>query len=195
MASSFFVDDLGSNNVGLTARSTGLGLGGSGLNIGLLSGNVDASINAFASNRRVKILSTPIIVARSGGVAELQVGTDVPVITSQRAANNQNGTGATDILQSIDYRSTGVLTSIEPIVFSDNRIDLTISQEVSSTIDVQNSSIASPTISNRTIHTQLSLEDGANGCAWRAYSGNFDPRRKRHSFIKRHSAYRAGIFK
>ena len=156
----FFIDDLGNDNVGLTAGSKGLGLGASGLNVALLSGNVDASINAFATNRRVKILSTPIVVAKSGSAAELQVGTDVPVITSQRAANNQNGTGATDILQSIDYRSTGVLTSIEPIVFSDNRIDLTISQEVSSTIDVQNSSIASPTISNRTIHTQLSLEDG-----------------------------------
>ena len=52
------------------------------------------------------------------------------------------------------------MLTIEPIVFSDNRIDLTISQEVSATIDVQNSSISSPTISNRSIQTQLSLEDG-----------------------------------
>lgn len=157
----FFADDLGNNNIGFTAKTTGLGQGGTGLNVGVLTGNVDASINAFASNRQVKILSTPILVARSGGSAEFQVGTDVPVITSQRAANNQNGTGATDILQSIAYRSTGVLMSIEPIVFSDDRIDLAISQEVSSTVDVANASISSPTISNRTIHTQLSLEDGA----------------------------------
>ncbi|MBL4591756.1 MAG: type II and III secretion system protein [Phycisphaerales bacterium] len=146
--------------MGITANSSGLGLGGSGLTVGILSGNVDASINAFASNRRVKILSTPILVARSGGAAEIQVGTDVPIITSQRAASNQSGSSSTDILQSIEYRSTGVILRIEPIVFSDDRIDLTISQEVSSTIDVQNSSISSPTISNRSINTQLSLEDG-----------------------------------
>lgn len=156
----FFIDDLGTNDVGLTVGSSGLGQGGSGLNVGILSGNVEASLNAFATNRRVKILSRPILVARSGSAAELQVGTDVPIITSQRAANNQNGTGATDILQAIEYRSTGVILSIEPIVFSDNRIDLTISQEVSSAIDVQNSSISSPTISNRSFHTILSLEDG-----------------------------------
>jgi len=61
----------------------------------------------------------------------------------------------------VEYRSTGVLLNIEPIVFSGNRIDLTVTQEVSATIDVSNSSISSPTISNRSISTQLSLEDGA----------------------------------
>ncbi|MGB0906116.1 MAG: secretin N-terminal domain-containing protein [Maricaulaceae bacterium] len=157
----FFVDDLGSNSVSATAQTQGgLNLSGSGLNIALLSGNVDAAINAFASNRRVKLLSTPILVARSGTESELQVGQDVPIITAQQTANNQSGGGAADILQSIDYRKTGVLLSMEPIVFSDNRIDLTITQEVSSTVDAPNSAISSPTISNRSFTTQLSLEDG-----------------------------------
>ena len=150
------------NNTIIDAISTGgLGLGSTGLNIDILDGDVDAQLNAFANNRRVKLLSTPIVVARSGGAAELQVGSDVPIITSQRADNAQNGGGALDVLQSIDYRSTGVILSLEPIVFSDDRIDLTISQEVSSTLDTANSGIASPTISNRAISTQLSLEDGA----------------------------------
>ncbi|HFB55301.1 MAG TPA: hypothetical protein ENJ46_05200, partial [Hellea balneolensis] len=118
----FFVDDLGNNSAQLTARSNGLGLGGSGLTVGVLSGNVDATLNAFATNRRVKLLSTPFLTARSGGSSEIQVGTDVPIITSQRAANNQSGTGATDILQNVAYRKTGVLLTIEPIIFSDNRI-------------------------------------------------------------------------
>jgi len=144
-----------------TIASGGLGLGSTGLNVGILEGDVDAQLNAFASNSRVKLLSTPIVVARSGSAAELQVGSDIPIITSQRADNAQNGGGALDVLQSIDYRSTGVILSIEPIVFSDDRIDLTISQEVSSTLDTANSGIASPTISNRAISTELSLEDGA----------------------------------
>lgn len=157
----FFIDDLGNNSVtGTLQTSGGLALGSSGLNIGVLSGNVDAAINAFANNRRVKILSTPILTARSGSQGSIQVGQDVPVITSQRAANNQNGTGLTDVLQSIEYRKTGVLLNVEPIVFSDNRIDLTISQEVSSTVSAPNSPVSSPTISNRSLATQLSLEDG-----------------------------------
>jgi len=104
----FFIDDLGNNSVtGTLQTSGGLALGSSGLNIGVLSGNVDAAINAFANNRRVKILSTPILTARSGSQGSIQVGQDVPVITSQRAANNQNGTGLTDVLQSIEYREDG----------------------------------------------------------------------------------------
>jgi len=141
--------------------TAGLGLGSTGLNIGILDGNIDAQINAFANNRRVKLLSTPVIVARSGSSAELQVGNEVPIITSQRADTTQDGGGSLDVLQSIDYRSTGVILSIEPIVFSDDRIDLTITQEVSSTIDTANSGIPSPTISNRGISTELSLEDGS----------------------------------
>jgi general secretion pathway protein D len=101
------------------------------------------------------------LTARSGGAAQIQVGSDVPIITSQRAASTQDGIGNTDILQSVDYRSTGVLLSIEPIVFGDNRVDLSITQEVSTAIPTSTSDIASPTISNRSITTQLSLEDGA----------------------------------
>ena len=144
----------------LRVSTDGLGLGGAGVNALLLTGDVEANLNAFASNRRVKVLSRPILTARSGSSAELQVGQDVPVITAQRAADNQSGSGATDILQNVAYRATGVLLSIEPIVFSDNRIDLNISQEVSSTVDAGGSTVASPTISNRSLSTQLSLEDG-----------------------------------
>lgn len=156
-----FIDDLGNNEVSATFQTRdGLGLGSGGANIAILSGNIDAAINAFASNRRVKILSTPLLTTQSGKEGSIQVGQDVPIITSQRAATSQSGGGATDILQAIEYRSTGVLLNVTPIVFSDNRIDLTIAQEVSSTIDVANSSISSPTISNRSLSTQLSLEDG-----------------------------------
>jgi len=170
----FFIDDLGNNSVTATASTQGgLNLGASGLNVALLSGNVDAALNAFATNRQVKLLSTPILVARSGGEAEIQVGQDIPIITAQRAASNQSGSGPTDILQSIEYRSIGNLLAITPIVFSDNRIDLSITQEVSSTVDVSNSAISSPTLSNRSISTQLSLEDGQTAVLGGLISENY----------------------
>jgi len=137
-------------------------LGSAGATINILSGNdIDASINAFATNRQVKVLSTPILTAKSGGSAQIQVGTDIPILTSQGASAVQGVDGSTNIQQSVQYRSTGVLLSIEPIVFSDDRIDLTISQEVSSTLDSSSGDISSPTISNRSVTTELSLHDGA----------------------------------
>jgi len=157
----FFLDNIGGGDVNISGGTSGsLGLGAQGLNVALLTGDVTAALNAFANNRQVKLLSTPILVARSGGQAEIQVGQDIPVITAQRAASNQSGDGPVDVLQSITYRSIGNLLSIEPIVFSDNRIDLSLTQEVSSTVDVGNTAIPSPTLSQRSISTQLSLEDG-----------------------------------
>lgn len=157
----FFLDSLGNSDFTGTISNDGLGLGGVGTNVGIITGNVDAAINFFARNNLLNVLSTPRLTTRSGGAAQIQVGSDVPIVTSQRAAESQDGIGGTDILQSVEYRSTGVLMSIEPIVFGDNRVDLAITQEVSTAIPTTSSQISSPTISNRSVTTQLSLEDGA----------------------------------
>ena len=123
------------------------------------TGQVTLEGNANSGNNQINVLSTPRIVARSGTEATVQVGTDVPIITSQRAANTQSG-GSTDVLQTVQYRSTGVLLSVTPRVYSGNRIDLEISQETSAAEANSDSSITSPLISTRTLNSQLSLQDG-----------------------------------
>ncbi|GJL96476.1 MAG: type II secretion system protein [Hyphobacterium sp.] len=137
----------------------GLGLESGGLSAVLRSGDIDLNAAARASRSHINILSTPRIVTRSGSSASVQVGTDVPIITSQRAATTQQ-TGSTDILQTIQFRSTGVLLSVEPRVFSDDRIDLVINQEVSAAQSNPNQAIASPIISNRSLTSELTLQDG-----------------------------------
>ncbi len=156
----FFLDSIGNDDFNATLGTRGgVNLGSNGFQVGFLSGNVDLALNAFAQNEQLNVLSKPKLVARSGGSARLQVGTDIPVITSQRADNAQDGQGTLDVLQQVEYRSTGVLLTIEPIVFSQNRIDLTISQEVSTVLEAAGVA-GSPTISNRTLDTQLSVQDG-----------------------------------
>ena len=151
--------DIGSNLEGIVSNG---GFGPAGIAFGIFSPDVDVNLDAFAENSQVNILSTPRIVSRSGSSANVQVGTDVPIITSQRAAPNQTGAGdLLDSLQTIEYRSTGIILNIEPIVFSDDRIDLTISQEISSTSAPAAGAIPSPTINNTSIGTILSLQDGA----------------------------------
>lgn len=134
-------------------------------------GTVEAALNAFASNRNLNILSTPRLVARSGSQAEILIGADVPIITSQRAAENQTG-GDTDILQTVQYRQTGVILNIRPIVYGD-RIDIELYQEVSSQEPNNNSSIASPLILNRSVTTQLSLQEGMTAVIGGMMQDNF----------------------
>jgi general secretion pathway protein D len=137
-----------------------LGLGATGLSLTYKGMNLQAAFNAFASNNKVNILSRPRLVARSGADASIQVGTDVPIITSQTNAPVQTG-GNTNILQSIQYRQTGTILHIKPLVYGDDRVDLIIGQEVSSQQANPNASIGSPLILDRNITTQLSLANGA----------------------------------
>ena len=153
----FLLNTFGGN---LELRTTdGLGLESGGLSAVLRSGDVDLTAAARTSHSHINILSTPRIVTRSGSSASVQVGTDVPIITSQRAATTQQ-TGSTDILQTIQFRSTGVLLNVEPTVYSNDRIDLVISQEVSAALANPNQAIASPIISNRSLTSELTLQDG-----------------------------------
>lgn len=156
----FLFDQIGSRGYSLGFGTLGgLGLATGGASGRYTSGDYTVDFGAMAENNQINVLSTPRLVTKSGSSASIQVGTDVPIITSQTAAGTQAG-GTTDILQSVDYRKTGILLDIEPLVLSGNRIDLKISQEVSSAQANANQAIASPVISNRSINTELTLQDG-----------------------------------
>jgi general secretion pathway protein D len=141
-----------------------LGVGTSGLNGYLLNnaGATRAVLNAFASKSRVKILSTPRVMVKSGATATVDVGTEVPIITSQATSSDLQEEGTSAILQSIQYRRTGVLLAVSPVIHSGNRVDLELSQEVSEAQPSTVSDIDSPSIFTRRIETSLSLKDGGS---------------------------------
>lgn len=156
----FLMSQLGSQGYSISAGTSGrIGLATGGLFGRYSSGDYIVNFSALSSNNQINVLSSPRLVVKSGAVGSIQVGTDVPIITSQAASNNQIG-GNTDILQSVEYRETGILLDIEPLVLSDDRIDIKVSQEVSAAEDNANQAIASPIISNRQIQTELTLQDG-----------------------------------
>ncbi len=170
-------------NSGVTTIGTeGIGVGGGGLLATFVGPDFRARLNAEASNRRVNILQRPQLVARSGGTAHFQVGTDVPIITSQRATDSsQNGNG-TDILQSVQYRQTGVILDIKPVVYGD-RVDITISQE-NSTAGSSPEGISSPTILNRSLTTQIAISDGWTGVLGGLISNNYNKVNSGIPFLK-----------
>ncbi|MGY6628141.1 MAG: type II secretion system protein GspD [Oceanicaulis sp.] len=156
---------------------------GGGLSGTVRTGQVTLSGSASASNNQIHILSTPRIVMRSGSEASVQVGTDVPIITSQRAAPTQAG-GSTDVLQTVQYRSTGIILNVRPRVYSNNRIDLEINQEVSNAEPNDTANIASPLISNRSISSELSLQDGQTAVLGGLIENRFTRGRSGVPFLK-----------
>lgn len=120
-------------------------------------------LNALATNNRVNVLSTPRLMVKSGEEASIEIGTEVPIVTSQGVPSGSPQTGGDSIFtQNVQYRKTGVILNVKPIVHSGRRIDIDVSQELSSAQANTTSSISSPTILNRKVETTLSLKDGAS---------------------------------
>lgn len=148
---------------GVASTIGSLQRGALGLNFTILNsaGDVRAILNAFNQDNRVSILSTPRVLTRSGGRARIQVGTEVPIVTSQATGAGFQVSGTTGFLQQVQYRTTGVILSVKPTIYAGNQIDLELTQEVSEAQQNQLTSVPSPIINNRQLTTQLSLRDGA----------------------------------
>lgn len=149
-------------NGGMGPKPTGGVTSASGiaLNIAKLAGDPRALLTALATSSRVRVLSNPSVVAINGQTASIQVGEDVPVLTSQ-ISNANTGTGSGQgILQTVQYRNVGIILRVKPVIHSGGRIDLEISQEVSGVKDAATGLGNSPVVTTRKVDTRLSVVDG-----------------------------------
>jgi general secretion pathway protein D len=154
------------NQVSTSGRSStagtlgSLGLGGAGFNYRIFdgAGQLRLALNALASNNRATILSSPRVMARNGEAATIQVGQEVPVITSQQSAG---AVGSLGVLQTVQYRNTGVILKIMPVIHSGDQLDLDVSQEVSEAVSTLTGVSASPTFTTRKLDTKLTLRHGS----------------------------------
>jgi len=114
-------------------------------------------INALSAVTELKVLSAPQVLVSDNEPARLQVGSLVPVqIQSQQSTLTSNA----PIVNSIDYRDTGVILSVTPRVNSGGLVSLDISQEVSDVASETTGNINSPTFDQRLIRTRLAVQDG-----------------------------------
>jgi general secretion pathway protein D len=154
--------DLGRFNGTISSGVLQTSTGGAGLSYLLdVGGQTRASLKALASMDRISVLSTPRLMVKSGEDASFDVGTEVPTVSSQATSAIQTG-GDTGIIQTIQYRKTGILLNIKPVVYSDDRVDIELRQEVSEALPVgADAAVNSPAIFNRSYSTSLSLKDGS----------------------------------
>lgn len=156
----------GASSVSYSGTTYGFQASGAGLAVNaLLGGNPlrQLAISALASNSDSRVISNPKVMTRNGESASISVGQDVPTVTSQgiTTSNGLTSTTTNVIPQTIQYRNTGVLLRVRPVIHAGDRIDLEISQEVSSAEPTTTGVTTSPTIRKRSVETKLSLRDGA----------------------------------
>jgi general secretion pathway protein D len=142
------------NNVASNTGSstTGTGLSG-GLNI--IAGNPASPrvvINALSAITDVKILSNPSLVVVDNGDASLEVGDQVPISTG--SANVLSANNA--VVNTIDYKNTGVILHVQPHVNYNGSVLLDIDQLVSEPTGPS----LTPTISTREVKSTISVVSG-----------------------------------
>jgi general secretion pathway protein D len=144
----------------LTATSSA---GGVALTAGALvlrSHELLAAMTANETKEYTRVISAPSIIATDSIAASMNVGDDVPVLTSQAVGGVQQG-GNSLFTNTVSNRSSGVTLNILARVNSSGVVTMVINQNVSSPqAPAASSSIQSPSFSNRSFSTQLTVQDG-----------------------------------
>ena len=118
-------------------------------------GNFEILMEILATNSNAKILSAPHILVRDEQTASIQVGSEVPILTS-----SSQQTGTTPIFEQVQYRDTGIILTVTPHIGENDFVTLEIKQEVSNAEETKTSEVNSPTFSTRKAGTSLVIKSG-----------------------------------
>ncbi len=130
-----------------------------GFTYSLLSanGNVFALLNALASNSDVSILSSPQVMVLNNETAKVNVGAEVPIVTTETVSDDSS-TDTVD--RTIQYKDTGVILEVTPKINFNGVIILDIDQQITEAKKHIVSGIDSAQISKRQVTTKLAVKDG-----------------------------------
>ncbi|WP_339085426.1 type II secretion system secretin GspD [Hyphomicrobium sp. ghe19] len=119
--------------------------------------DIAAVVNAMSSITDVRVVSSPRVMVRDNKTATLQVGDQVPVVTS---TSQSVVTSDAPIIQTVQYFDTGVILKVTPRVNSGGLVTLDINQQVSDVADKTGNNVTSPTIQQRKIDSSIAIQSG-----------------------------------
>nr|WP_067294619.1 type II secretion system secretin GspD [Marinobacterium profundum] len=157
----FFKNNLGGGArgvgaVGPSPISTAAKVIGSGSYEVISGASTRALLNVLAADSRLNVVSSPTLMVLDNHTAEIRVGDQVPIQTSQTT----NTSSESNITNTIQYRDTGVLLEVTPRVNAGGMVVLDITQEVNDVDRTTSSGIDSPTIIQRRVNTSVAVQSG-----------------------------------
>ncbi|MDD5758554.1 MAG: type II secretion system secretin GspD [Desulfobulbaceae bacterium] len=122
-------------------------------------------LNLLSTKNDLTVISSPQVLVLNNEAATVNVGQQVPVVTSQISdINNGITTPANPIStasnQTVQYKDTGVILNVTPRINAEGIILLEIDQQVSSVSEKLSAGINSPTINTKQVKTKLAVKDG-----------------------------------
>jgi general secretion pathway protein D len=112
-------------------------------------------LDALHTVTSVKVLSNPSLVVIDNQTATLQVGDAVPVSTGSATVLTTSNT----VVNTIDYRNTGIILRVSPRVSANGNVRLDIEQEISN-VSTATAASLTPTVSERKVKSSISVATG-----------------------------------
>ena len=154
-----------------TTALTGAGLRYSIVELG---GRLSAAINLAAAEDRLKVISSPHIVASNNKEAKIQVGSSQPILTSTYAYGASSTSSVAGVVSSttpstgviegtIEYKDIGIIISVTPRISDGGLVSLEISIE-KSTVNISAIPLGNlqnvPVFGKKTAKTILAVIEG-----------------------------------
>ncbi len=94
---------------------------------GTIGGDVKAVINMLATQGKAKLLAVPHILVSDNKEARIQVGQQVPIVTSESYTTSTSTTYST-----VQYKDIGIILKVKPRINEGGLVSLDLNQEISS---------------------------------------------------------------
>jgi general secretion pathway protein D len=128
-----------------------------GLTVSLVENSIQATLTALATSNKLDVLSRPYILATDNQLAEIAVGSLVPLVTDSRTTD----TGET--LNTVQYKQIGIIVDVTPHINPDGLVIMDVAPEISdlSSSSIQTSpGVSSPIIELRSANSRVGVKDG-----------------------------------
>jgi general secretion pathway protein D len=126
-----------------------------------LGGRVSAAIRAAATRGRLKVISSPHILASNNKEAKIQIGSSQPILTSTYSGTTGVAGAAGVIEGTIEYKDIGIILTVTPRISDGGLVSMEISVEDSTVDTTTLGTLPSvPVFGKRTAKTVLSITEG-----------------------------------
>ncbi len=115
-------------------------------------------LDALHAVTTTKVLSNPSLVVIDNQVATLMVGSDVPISTGTANVLTTSNT----IVNTIDYRTVGIILRVVPRINANGNVRLDVEQEISQVQNAGNTTTPNltPTVSQRKVKSSIAVATG-----------------------------------
>ena len=131
--------------------------GGVGISLGHVANvfSLDLKLSAMEQMGKARLLSNPKLLVMQGKAAYIQIGQDLPMISTTTELNGSQ-------TSTTEWRSVGIMLKVTPVVTNDKRIGLTVEIEQSTQgNDVTTTEGNNFSINVNRVVTEVLIEDGS----------------------------------